>query len=338
MARKLEWTVQGLLPEAVVEPVITAISAGAPGRWPVSITTFAQDSNDRAEVRFDDGRTLVVKRARHEWARGRFAVSRAAAGLLREAGIPAPRPLAVAVPDDGLPVEAYWKVELPTLAEVWTGAGRSGRGALLREWGRLVRRIHRIRLPRHGPLLRPHPGGLGGHLREDLERRLLPAVACTWPEAGPLVEALAGAAERIAGRLAGAPAVLVHNDLHSGNVLCSADGAGCAGVLDLEAAFAGPPEADIAHADVLHGPLFGKPLPAGWLDELLRGYGRALDPVVLAYFRAFHLANLGYHAALSGYGEHAAGIRAAMEGEVRALSRAVPSGPPAPPSTLRAAA
>jgi aminoglycoside phosphotransferase (APT) family kinase protein len=338
MAQKLEWMVQGLLPEAVIAPVITAISAEAPGRWPVSISTFAQDSNDRAEVRFDDGRALVVKRARYDWARERFAVSRAAAGLLRDAGIPAPRPLAVAVPGDGLPVEVYWKVELPTLAEVWTGASRSGREVLLREWGRLARRIHRVRLPRHGPLLRPHPGGLGGHLGDDLEKRLLPAVACTWPEAGPLVEALAGAAERIAGRVAGEPAVLVHNDLHSGNVLCSADGAGCVGVLDLEAAFAGPPEADIAHAGVLHGPLFGKPLPAGWQDELLRGYGRALDPVVLAYFRAFHLANLGYHAALCGYAEHAAGIRAAMEGEVRAFVQRESPGASTRPSALRAAA
>ncbi len=337
MAQKLEWTVQGLLPEAVIAPVVDVVAAEAPGRWPVSISTFAQDSNDRAEVRFDDGRTLVVKRARYEWARGRFAVSRAAAGLLFEASIPAPQPLAVTMPGDGLPIEVYWKVELPTLAEVWTGAGSSEREVLLREWGRLIGRIHRIRLPWHGPLLRPHRRGLGGYLQDDLEKRLLAAVECTWPEARPVVEALAGAAERIAGRLADAPAVLVHNDLHSANVLCSVDGAGCVGVLDLEAAFAGPPEADIAHAEVLHGPLFGKPLPAGWMDELLRGYGRAPDPAGVAYFRAFHLANLGYHAALRGYAEHAADIRSTIESEVGALCHVATPGASARPSLPAAA-
>lgn len=329
MAQTLDWAVQGLLPEAVIAPVISAVAAEAPGRWPVSISTFSQDSNDRAEVRFDDGRTLVVKRARHEWARARFAASRHASRLLRQAGIPAPRPLALAAAEDGLPVEVYWKIELPTLAESWS-AGRAARRRLLREWGRLARRIHRVTLPGHGPLQRPHPGGLGGYLRHDLAGRLLPAVAGTWPDALPLVEALAEAADRVARRLAGTPATLVHNDLHAGNVLCSADGERCMGVLDLEAAFAGPAEAELAHVQVLHGPLFGKPLPAGWEDEVLRGYGRALDPVGLAFFRAYHLVNLGFHAALCGHAAHAADVLAAAEAAAGGLRHEAARAPAAP--------
>lgn len=321
MAEKLAWTVPGLLPEAVIVPVVAAAEMEAPGRWPVSITTFAENSNDRAEVRFDDGRALVVKRARHAWARERFAASRAAARLLRDAGIPAPRPLSVPLTGDGLPVEVYWKIELPTLAEVWSGSGRPRRRALLRAWGRLLRRMHRIRLPGHGSLLRAHPGELGGYLRDDLAHRLLPAVVGTWPPARALVEALADAAEPVAARLGGQTATLVHNDLHSANVLCGADGLECVGVLDLEAAFAGPAEADLAHSEVLHGPLFGNPLPAGWRDELHAGYGGRPDPVALTFFRAFHLANLGYHAALSGHAAHAADVLAAAHAELRELQR-----------------
>ena len=329
MRGTLDSAVRALVPEDVIAPVTQAIEAEAPGRWPVSVATCSRHSNDRAEVRFDDGRTLILKRARHAWARERFRASRAAARLLADAGIPAPRPLPVRETPGALPVEAYWKVELPTLDQVWDGADRARRAALLRGWGRLVRRIHAIGLPGHGPLLRPHPGGPGAWLRDDVRGRLLPAVAYTWPAARATVEALGDAVDRLEGRIGGAPAVLVHNDLHAGNVLCAADGGECAGVLDLEAALAGPAEADVAHMEVLHGPLFGRPLPTGWRDEVLRGYGRAPDPVALAFFRAYHLANLGYHAALRGLGAHAEQVLAAAAHELRAAASApaVPSRP-----------
>lgn len=314
MAAVLERMETNVLPEAV-------LAAAAPGNRPVWIETFSQDSNDRAEARFADGRTLVVKRARHAWARERFAASRAATRLLREAGIPAPEPLPVPEPADALPVEAYWKIELPTLADVWAGAGRVERGRLLRGWGALLRRIHAIRLPAHGALLAPHHDGLADYLRSDLCDRLLPAMVHTWPQASAVVETLADAVGQLADRPGGTPAVLVHNDLHSANVLCDADARNCVGVLDLEAAFAGPAEADIAHVEVLHGPLFGKPLPDGWRDELHRGYGRGLDPRAVSFFRAFHLLNLGYHAAFCGYSAHAADVLAAAETEVRAFRR-----------------
>ncbi|HEU4558331.1 MAG TPA: aminoglycoside phosphotransferase family protein [Longimicrobium sp.] len=317
MAAVLERMETNVLPEAV----LAAAAAAAPGNRPVWVETFSQDSNDRAEARFADGRTLVVKRARHAWARERFAASRAATRLLREAGIPAPEPLPVPKPADALPVEAYWKIELPTLADVWAGAGRVERGRLLRGWGALLRRIHAIRLPAHGALLAPHRDGLADYLRSDLCDRLLPAMVHTWPQATAVVETLADAAEGVAARLVGTPVVLVHNDLHSANVLCDAHARDCVGALDLEAAFAGPAEADIAHVEVLHGPLFGKPLPDGWSDKLHRGYGQRLDPQAIGFFRAFHLLNLGYHAAFCGHAAHAADVLAAAETEMRAFRR-----------------
>lgn len=124
---------------------------------------------------------------------------------------------------------------------------------------------------------------------------------------------LVDAAAAVAGR-ASFP-VLLHGDPHHGNILWEGTGRGMrgVGVLDLEAAWAGPPEADVAVAEVLHGPLFGQPLPEGWTEAFRRGYGSPLDPAALAFYRAVHLGNLGYHAALTGMGAHAAHVLAAAK-------------------------
>jgi aminoglycoside phosphotransferase (APT) family kinase protein len=308
-----------------VAAAVAAVEARWPEARPVSVEACERHTNARVEIRYDDGRTLVVKSAADEWRRQRFAASRAACGLLlRRTGVivpePIPIPRAVTLP----PLEAYWKIHLTPLADAWSTLDGTVRPRALRSWGELLRRIHRVRPRGHGPFPRAErePGSLEAHLTADLGERLLPAVRCTWPQAVPSVDALVAAAPRIASR-AGEP-VLLHGDPHQANVLCEVSGrrVRCVGVLDLEAAWAGPPEADVAVAELIHGPLF-TPLPSGWSAEFRRGYGEPLDPAALTFFRAVHLANLGYYAALTGLHAHAAEVLRALRADVRALRRQV---------------
>lgn len=300
-------------------------SLGAPGSacTPLAVERRERRTNDRVEVRYADGRTLVVKMGDEEWRRQRFAASRAACGLLqRRTGIVAPDPLPLDGAKPHPPMEAYWKIEAPTLAELWPRLDGPGRGRALRGWGELLRRVHRVRPRGHGalPAAERQPGSLQAHLAADLGERLLPAVRYTWPRASALVEQLADAVPAIAAR-AGDP-VLLHGDPHHGNVLCQPQGRGvrCVGFLDLEGAWAGPPEADVAVAELIHGPLF-TPLPAGWTEEFRRGYRESLDAASLAFYRGLHLANLGYHAALTGLDAHAADLLGAVRGTLAELRR-----------------
>ena len=114
---------------------------------------------------------------------------------------------------------------------------------------------------------------------------------------------------------------LIHGDLHAGNVLCETEGERirCVGLLDLETAFAGPPEADLANAEVLHGPLFTQPLPEPWFEHLRAGYGDSLDPLVLAFFRIYHLANMGFYSAFIGDAWHAETVARGAQLEWEAL-------------------
>jgi aminoglycoside phosphotransferase (APT) family kinase protein len=321
---------QSVTPRPSVVPkddALAAARAAVETRWPdarpVGVEPCEQRTNPRLEVRYQDGRTLVVKRGEAEWVRQRFAASRAACGLLRRrTGIVAPEP--IPVPDCGRrpPLEVYWKVELVTLADVWPRLDASARQRALRDWGRLLRRIHRVRPRGHGAL--PHaeraPGSLEQHLATDLGERLLPGVHHTWPQGVDVLHALVDAIPALAAR-AGQP-VLLHGDPHQGNVLCRLDGRKirCAGVIDLEAAWSGSPEADVAVAELIHGPLF-HPLPDGWTAEFRRGYGEALDGVAIAFYRAVHLANLGYHAALTGLHAHAADLLQAARAAVAEFRR-----------------
>jgi aminoglycoside phosphotransferase (APT) family kinase protein len=309
------------------DPALAAAMAAVEARWPdarpLAVTAPARHTNPRLEVRYGDGRTLIVKRGEAEWVRQRFAASRAACGLLRRrTGIIAPEP--ILVPETGRrpPLEVYWKVELVPLADVWTRLGPRDRPRALRDWGRLLRRIHRVRPRGHGALpgAERTAGSLEGHLAIDLGDRLLPAVRQTWPAGVDLVGALADAVPAIAAR-AGEP-VLLHGDPHQANILCALEGRKirCTGVIDLEAAWGGPPEADVAVAELIHGPLF-RPLPDGWTAEFRRGYGEVLDGAALAFYRAMHLANLGYHAALTGLHAHAADVLNAAHAAVADLRR-----------------
>jgi aminoglycoside phosphotransferase (APT) family kinase protein len=304
------------------DDALAAALAAVETRWPdarpVGVRRCERHTNPRLEVRYQDGRTLVVKRGEAEWVRQRFAASRAACGLLRRrTGVVAPEP--IPVPDCGRrsPLEVYWKVEFATLADAWPRLDAPARTRALRDWGRLLRRVHRVRPRGHGALPRAEraPGSLEQHLAADLGERLLPAVHYTWPGGVDVLHALVDAVPRLAAR-AEAP-VLLHGDPHQANVLCQPDGSRvrCVGVIDLEAAWSGPPESDVAVAELIHGPLFA-PLPDGWTAEFRRGYGEALDGAAIAFYRAVHLANLGYHAALTGIHAHAADLLLAARAAV----------------------
>lgn len=302
---------------------LAAVHARWPDARPLSVTRCDRHTNHRLEVRYHDGRTLVVKRGQAEWVRQRFAASHAACGLLRRrTGVVAPEPILIPGSERRPALEVYWKVELATLADAWPGLDTSARARALRDWGRLLRRVHRVRPRGHGTLPRAErdPGSLEQHLAADLGERLLPAVRHTWPESVDVLHALVDAVPALAAR-AEAP-VLLHGDPHHANVLCDAGGKKlrCVGVIDLEAAWSGPPEADVAVADLIHGPLF-HPLPDGWTAEFRRGYGEVLDGAAIAFYRAAHLANLGYHAALTGLHDHAADVLGAARAAVSELRR-----------------
>lgn len=307
------------IPHSLVRALLPV--AGVP-REKVRIRSLDAHSNDVAEVRVADGRVLMVKRGRYPWSAARLRASRAAAALLRDADVLVPQPLALPAEMGAQPVEAYWRIDRPTLLELWPDLSPARRRQAVRSLGRLLRRVHGVAVHRHGPLDADHaPASLAAHLEADLGLRLFPAVEGVWPAALPHLERLIGVANRVAERLAGAPAVLLHGDVHLGNVLCEDDGAAvrCVGLLDLEGAAGGPAESDLAIAQVHHGALFAAPLPAGWFRTLLGGYRREPDPFVLGFYRAVHLANMGFHSALVGHGEHAAGVAAALGKEVEGL-------------------
>ena len=113
-----------------------------------------EHSNDLAMIRFDNGRTLMVKRARHEWAGPRFDAAALAAELLhREAGIKVPVPLK-------LFSTSRSSAGAGLLADRAADAARALAGEspkhpvteVVRSWGELVRRVHAIKLPGQGPL------------------------------------------------------------------------------------------------------------------------------------------------------------------------------------------
>lgn len=311
------------LPDDLIASLTRAVAPVAGGAQPRDVVFRDQHSNDVAEIRYSDGRTLMVKRGRYDWVAPRFRTSRRAAELLRHhTRIRAPRPLEIPAGLHEQPVEAYWRIDLPTLQDLWPTLGCQARDAALRSWGAVLRDLHSVELHGFGPI---HEGAgeyasLTDFLEADLGGRLYPAVAAVWGEGLAVLERLRSAIPAVAAR-AHVPARLLHNDLHMGNVLCeAASGAvACVGLLDLETAIAGPAEADLASVEVHHGPLFAQPLAGDWFAELCAGYARDLDPFVLSFFRAYHLINMGFYSALVGHAEHAADVAAAARREVGML-------------------
>lgn len=282
-------------------------------------------SNDVAEVHFGDRQVLHVKRARGPDAADRCATSRMASRLLRErAGLLAPAHLPVDLPSED-PIVVYWRLWEPTLNEV-VASFPSGRPeiATLESLGRLIAQIQTLEFPGHGPLSGPH-ATLAEFLQDDVGGRLRPAVHGEWPEGAAPLENLLD----VVGRWVhddGSPAVLTHNDLHAENVLCRRQGDAhrCVGVLDLEDAFAGPAEADLAKLEVLHGPLFGRPWETSWLEAVRRGYARSVIPFRLGVLRVYHLLNLGFYAAHIGFDDRAQRVAEATTRELAALGEARP--------------
>jgi aminoglycoside phosphotransferase (APT) family kinase protein len=303
---------------------VLAVLEDVPDEPPREIELNTEHSNDLAEVWFRDGRMLMIKRARYLEMAPRFETSRVASRLLNEqAGIVAPDPLELSEDELGEPVLAYWKISNPTLAELWPEIGGAGRTAALQSWGALMRRIHQVQLPGHGPLLeaREAPRPLEDFLRSDVEERLRPAAEGVWPAGVRALDRLAESVPTIKARSEANGAVLLHNDLFTANVLCEReeDRIDCVGVLDLEDAFAGPPEADLAKTEILHGPLFNRPWEGFWFERILEGYGDDPDPRLIAFFRAYHLLNMGYHAAATGLEAHAEEVAHAAAREIKAM-------------------
>lgn len=292
----------------IVDRVLADLGEGVAGRQVVS-ATWREHSNDVGRIELDDGRVLMVKVGRFDWTAPRFRAERLAARRLCTQGIVVPRHLDVSEEVDGWPVLCYWRIALSTLATVWGTESDPDYGGALREWGRLLRRVHAVPAEACGPLSSDDScrDAIGDYLAGDLADRLGPAVGHRWREGlVPLNTALELLPE-LRRRLDDAPTVLLHGDPHAGNVMVRSEGDGvkCDGLIDLETAAGGPRELDLAHALVLHGPLFTQELPEGWFEHLVEGYGISLDPFALRWFAVYHLLNLGFFSALVGDHEHA---------------------------------
>lgn len=301
--------------ERIVEPV--------DGTQRVEVKRLLGSSNETLELNLGADRVLMVKRGRHDWTRRMFRTAAAASELIREATeLAAPRPLTLG-PSSPEPLQAYWRIPLPTLGDLWPALDSAARRAALRSLGQLLRETHAVRAPGWGDLLEPERGdrALELYLHQDLGQRLLPAVYGCWSEAAAPLEGLIDAIPAAAGRARDEEAVLSHSDVHIENVLCrKVDGVvRCVGLLDLDNARALPSEADIASFQVLHGPLFNQRLEDREKEAMLEGYGAALDDFLLRFFRASHLANLGFHSALVGDDIHAGWVADAFRAEVDAL-------------------
>lgn len=330
---------EGILPADELRSVVECATGAPDLRRLVRVDFHGSHSNEVFELHFGDGRALVLKRARYAWARRQFETARAAAARLRSAaGIRVPRPLALEMEGD-TPCQAYWRIPHPTLDQVWPRLDQGRRSGALRSWGSLLARVHAVGAEGWGELgsTDSGPRGLAAYLERDLVERLLPACHGHWVQATHALERLAEAIPDVARAAGCRRPSLAHNDVHMGNVLCRTRPGGaveCVGLLDLDDAAALPPESDAASLEVLHGPLFERHVSPRHRAEVWRGYGLPLRAHTITFFRALHLANLGFHSALVGHEEHAGLVARALQAEVSRLEhRAVDGRPREEPAT-----
>lgn len=308
-------------PDDALPPRVVRLCQAVSGAGPVAGRWDPAHSNDLFELRTEDGRILMVKRARHTWAAPMFESSRLASAVLRDrAGVVAPEPLGGPGPEDDLPLQAYWRVQLPTLADLWPGLDENARHGGMRSLGALLRRVHELEMPGWGPIADPRQD-FPGVLRDDLAGRLLPAVQGTDPVGAPGLRRLIEMIPPVAKRAERKSPTLVHNDLHMANVLCRVQGSEvhCVGLLDLDETACGPAEADLAGFEILHGPHFRQQLETRWLERFREGYGGSPDELVVTFYRATTLANQAFYSSLVGHREHAAEVRSGLELEIDLL-------------------
>lgn len=292
-------------------------------RHPVRLRT--EHSNLMAEVHLGAGRVLMVKEPRHypDSAAARFRTCRAASPLLEEAGVLAPRYLELPGVPAERPMLAYWRIPCRTLREVWPDLSDRQKTAVLRGYGALIGRVHSVTTLGWGPIISEDASAsLERFLVQDLDWRLRPAVAGEWDSALGALDRLIALIPAVSALGEPSGPVLNHNDLHMSNVLCAEEDGQvrCVGLLDLEAAVGMPAELDFARIAVYHGPLFGHPLSGSWFERIWEGYGRPLHPRLLAFFKAYHLLNIGFHMAMSGNGAHAVQVLACAREELDAFS------------------
>lgn len=293
-----------VLPRERLTALLEALEDDLDDARPVEIARREDYTNELVDIFLDDGRVLMIKRARTREAAAGFRTARRASRLIRRnSGVLAPAHLDVPPGIFERPTLVYWRIPYPIMEDIWPELSGPDRPRAMRSWGAVVARIHRIRFPGHGKLNTDGPPDLplDDFLEEHIDRRLRPPCAAVLPYALDVVDRLRDAIPAVAPRIERDGGVLVHNDLHMGNMLCEVDddaGARCIGVIDLEAAFAGPREADLARPQVLYGPRFGD-LPPALLEAFHDGYGHHADPAGLAFYRSRHTLNLALHFAVN---------------------------------------
>jgi aminoglycoside phosphotransferase (APT) family kinase protein len=277
------------------------------------VFSISGHSNNILYVNLDDGRSLIVKQSRFEWAGPRFENARRSCTLLRREGqLEVPKHVNLHVQPEHRPVLAYWFIPLPVLKDLWPELSHRQRIEVLRSMGQMLREAHQVKMPHFGALTDDATvfDSIQAYMQHELQVRLKPALWAEWPEASPIADRLTDLVEVLTKPDEGA--TLVHNDLHLGNVLCKVEkeDVRCVGLLDFESAAAGWPESDLASAIILHDPLFAGEYPgSNWLDNfdeyLLEGYGDTPDAGVLTFFKVYHLLNLGFFSALNDDEWHA---------------------------------
>jgi aminoglycoside phosphotransferase (APT) family kinase protein len=271
---------------------------GAAGAWTASeLVELAPERSATARALDPAGRTLAFAKV---YAPGTMDLAAlalrydlAAGALAGAGGVAAPRPLAYSEAHDLLLLEA-----MP--GRRWDELGAGELAPALRLLGRAIATLHRV-----------DPAGC---VSAPFGRLRIRRVVNSAGLVGRALPAHAGAAARIARRLAGsapvpAAAVLLHGDCHPKNALA---GDGGLALIDLDQGALGDPAADIGSliARLRHGALLTGDDPtsaAGAAEEFLAGYAavRALPGA----------ASLGWHTAAALVAERA----------IRAVNRVHPA-------------
>lgn len=269
-------------------------------------------SNNILRLQLDDGRMVIIKQSEYDWAHPRFFSACNASFLLRRhSSVISPQH--IHIPQDIVqkPTLAYWYLSYPTLKDLWPRLSVEQKRGAIKSLGQLLRKMHAISLESYGLVHHKHThGSLTSLIVNDLHERLKPTFYAKWPEVVPILDQLIVIIKKISNDEK--KAVLVHNDLHMGNILCKTGSncIECIGFLDWEEAKGGRWESDIASAMILHHPLFeGTSDKVEWLngfnDFLKHGYERNPDPTLLCFFQIYHLLNLGLFSVMNGDKSHA---------------------------------